>query len=31
MAAALAIVLTQIAFLGHEASHRAVFASGPGE
>lgn len=29
MAFALAIVLTQIAFLGHEASHRAVLASGP--
>lgn len=29
IAAALAIVFTQIAFLGHEASHRAVFASGP--
>ncbi len=28
MAAALGIVLTQFAFLGHEASHRAVFASG---
>ncbi|WP_062516551.1 fatty acid desaturase family protein [Demequina gelatinilytica] len=29
MAAALAIVLTQLAFLGHEASHRTVLASGP--
>jgi len=29
MAAALGIVLTQIAFLGHEASHRTVLASGP--
>ena len=29
MAAALGIVLTQVAFLGHEASHRTVFASGP--
>lgn len=29
MAAALAIVFTQIAFLGHEASHRAIFVSGP--
>jgi fatty acid desaturase len=29
MAAALAIVFTQIAFLGHEASHRTIFVSGP--
>ncbi|MBC7297822.1 MAG: fatty acid desaturase, partial [Demequina sp.] len=29
MAGALAVVLTQIAFLGHEASHRAIFVSGP--
>lgn len=29
MAAALGIVFTQFAFLAHEASHRAVFASGP--
>jgi fatty acid desaturase len=29
MAAALGIVLTQVAFLGHEASHRTVFVSGP--
>ncbi|WP_297082250.1 acyl-CoA desaturase [uncultured Demequina sp.] len=29
MAAALGVVLTQVAFLGHEASHRTVFASGP--
>lgn len=29
MAAALGIILTQYAFLAHEASHRAVFASGP--
>ncbi|WP_082095944.1 fatty acid desaturase family protein [Demequina flava] len=29
MAAALGIVLTQVAFLGHEASHRTVFKSGP--
>lgn len=29
MAGALAIVFTQIAFLGHEASHRAIFVSGP--
>lgn len=29
IAGALGIVFTQIAFLGHEASHRAVFASGP--
>ncbi|WP_062387154.1 fatty acid desaturase family protein [Demequina iriomotensis] len=29
MAAALGIVLTQVAFLGHEASHRTVLASGP--
>ncbi len=29
MAGALAIVLTQIAFMGHEASHRAIFVSGP--
>ncbi len=29
IAAALGIVLTQAAFLGHEASHRAVFKSGP--
>ncbi|MFV0633169.1 fatty acid desaturase family protein [Demequina sp.] len=29
MAAALGIVLTQVAFLGHEASHRTVFTSGP--
>lgn len=28
MAAALGIVLTQLAFLGHEASHRTVFRSG---
>jgi len=28
MAAALGVVLTQFAFLGHEASHRAVFKSG---
>jgi len=28
MAAALAVVLTQFAFLGHEAAHRAVFVSG---
>ncbi len=29
MAAALGIVLTQVAFLAHEASHRTIFASGP--
>ena len=29
MAAALAIVFTQIAFIGHEASHRAILVSGP--
>jgi len=29
MAAALGIVFTQIAFIGHEASHRAIFVSGP--
>lgn len=29
MAAALGVILTQYAFLAHEASHRAVFASGP--
>ncbi|WP_062135558.1 fatty acid desaturase family protein [Demequina aestuarii] len=29
IAAALGLVLTQVAFLGHEASHRAVFVSGP--
>jgi fatty acid desaturase len=29
IAAALGIVLTQVAFVGHEASHRAVFRSGP--
>lgn len=29
MAAALGIVLTQFAFLGHEASHRQVLTSGP--
>lgn len=29
MAAALGIVFTQFAFLAHEASHRAVFTSGP--
>ena len=29
MAAALGIVLTQFAFLAHEASHRQVFSSGP--
>lgn len=29
VAAALGLVLTQVAFLGHEASHRAVFVSGP--
>ncbi len=29
IAAALGVVFTQVAFLGHEASHRAVFASGP--
>jgi len=29
MAAALGIVFTQIAFLGHEASHRTIFVSGP--
>ena len=30
MAAALGMVLTQLAFLGHEASHRQILASGPG-
>ncbi|WP_234989253.1 acyl-CoA desaturase [Demequina sp. NBRC 110052] len=29
MAAALGIVLTQVAFVGHEASHRAVLSTGP--
>lgn len=29
MAAALGLVLTQIAFLGHEASHRQILESGP--
>ena len=29
MAAALGLVFTQVAFLGHEASHRAVFSTGP--
>ena len=29
MAGALGIILTQYAFLAHEASHRQVFASGP--
>ncbi|MFT4217101.1 MAG: acyl-CoA desaturase [Micropruina sp.] len=29
IAAALGIIFTQFAFLGHEASHRQVFASGP--
>ena len=29
MAAALGIVFTQIAFIGHEASHRTIFVSGP--
>ncbi|WP_084078782.1 acyl-CoA desaturase [Demequina sp. NBRC 110057] len=29
IAAGLGIVLTQVAFLGHEASHRTVFKSGP--
>jgi fatty acid desaturase len=29
MAFALAVVFTQVAFMGHEASHRAIFASGP--
>ncbi|WP_084830078.1 acyl-CoA desaturase [Demequina rhizosphaerae] len=29
IAAGLGIVLTQVAFLGHEASHRTVLASGP--
>ncbi|SEJ31914.1 fatty acid desaturase family protein [Demequina mangrovi] len=29
IAAALGVVLTQVAFLGHEASHRTVLASGP--
>lgn len=29
IAGALAVVLTQIAFLGHEASHRAILVSGP--
>jgi len=29
MALALGIVFTQIAFLGHEASHRTIFVSGP--
>ena len=29
MAAALGVILTQFAFLGHEASHRQVLASGP--
>lgn len=29
MAAALGLVLTQVAFLAHEASHRTVLASGP--
>ena len=28
MAGALGVVLTQFAFLGHEASHRQIFASG---
>lgn len=30
MAAAFSIVLTQAAFLGHEAAHRAVLSTGPG-
>ncbi|MFV0286396.1 MAG: fatty acid desaturase family protein [Demequina sp.] len=29
IAAALGVVFTQVAFLGHEASHRTVFSSGP--
>lgn len=29
MAAALGIIFTQIAFIGHEASHRTIFVSGP--
>ncbi len=29
MAAALGVILTQLAFLGHEASHRQVLTSGP--
>lgn len=29
MAGALGILFTQVAFLGHEASHRTIFASGP--
>ena len=29
MAGALGIVFTQVAFLGHEASHRTIFVSGP--
>lgn len=29
IAAALGIVFTQIAFIGHEASHRTIFVSGP--
>ena len=29
MAAALGVLLTQLAFLGHEASHRQVLSSGP--
>ena len=29
IAAALGLIFTQFAFLGHEASHRQVFASGP--
>ena len=29
IAAALGIIFTQFAFLGHEASHRQVFTSGP--
>lgn len=30
MAGALGVVFTQVAFLGHEASHRTILASGPG-
>ena len=31
MAGALGIIFTQFAFLGHEASHRQILSSGPGQ
>ena len=31
IAAALGVLLTQLAFVGHEASHRQILTSGPGQ